>query len=198
MGFDTNYLYRLIVNLSKRTKELEDQKESDVQGYSKKDGIIRENPVTRTFEELGFLPGHPGVPSGIETTPQGGKQSEIPVRLDLLDATAIIILGKVLKLGENRYGKENWHKISLMRHVNSALNHLMLFLKGEETLDREGLVEDHLAHAFCRLMFALSPNLVQEEEANETTHSESDSIQGQGALDIHGSVQTGQEGKSPH
>lgn len=78
----------------------------------------------------------------------GGRQSAVPVRLDLVDPFAILSLGKVLAFGA-KHGEENWRNISAREHVNHALAHLMGWLAGDSS-------EPHLGHAFCRLMMAVA------------------------------------------
>jgi hypothetical protein len=87
----------------------------------------------------------------IETLPGGGKQSVAPARLDLIDGEAIIELGKVLQGGAKDHGEENWRLIPVRSHLNKALIHIFAWIAG----DRQ---DDHLEHAFCRLMFAVSVN----------------------------------------
>jgi len=90
---------------------------------------------------------HPGDP--IVTNEAGGQQSATTFRLDLLDPKAMLRLGAVLQEGvEKGYERNNWMKIGTMDHVNHALGHLFMWLDGDEE-------EDHLGHAFCRLMFAV-------------------------------------------
>ena len=89
----------------------------------------------------------------MEVNERGGKQSKLDIRLDLLDAATILTLGRVLSEGSSRYGEENWRLIGRNSHLNHALVHIFQYL--EEA--RLGHFEDmHLAHAFCRLMFALA------------------------------------------
>jgi len=97
------------------------------------------------------------VPGEVEVNKKGGKQSNLGMRLDLIDSKAMFRMGKVLQLGAERYSEQNWRKIGARDHINHALFHL---LKYTESLDgeEEGLAEseDHLAHAMCRVMFAVA------------------------------------------
>lgn len=106
------------------------------------------NVHTTTGEHiLGLSPDDP-----IETNKVGGQQSATGYRLDLLDGHAILRLGEVLKEGADKgYEKNNWMKIPASDHVNHALGHLMAYLID----DPDFSTEDHLGHAFCRLMFAV-------------------------------------------
>lgn len=78
----------------------------------------------------------------------GGKQSAVNFRFDLMDPTAMFSLGRILAEGERKYGVDNWRKISQRDHINHALIHIYAYLAGDTQ-------DEHLEHAFCRLMFAL-------------------------------------------
>lgn len=78
----------------------------------------------------------------------GGAQSEVYYRFDLIDTSAIFALAKVLKEGADKYGENNWRKICAGEHINHALIHIYAYLAGDKQ-------DDHLEHAFTRLMFAL-------------------------------------------
>jgi hypothetical protein len=79
---------------------------------------------------------------------QGGAQAKAYYRFDLMDAKALFALGKVLYEGAEKYGENNWRKISVNDHINHALIHIYAYLAGDEQ-------DEHLEHAFCRLMMAL-------------------------------------------
>ena len=78
----------------------------------------------------------------------GGRQSKLDYRFDLIDTKAIFALAKVLHTGEVRYGKDNWRKIDTESHLNHAMSHAYAFLAGDQQ-------DDHLSHCFCRLMMAI-------------------------------------------
>ena len=78
----------------------------------------------------------------------GGRQSKLGYRFDLIDTKAIFALANVLHTGEVRYGKDNWRKIDTESHLNHALSHAYAFLAGDQQ-------DDHLSHCFCRLMMAI-------------------------------------------
>ena len=78
----------------------------------------------------------------------GGKQSKLDYRFDLVDTKAIFALAHVLHTGEREYGKDNWRKIDTDSHLNHATSHIYAYLAGDKQ-------DDHLSHAFCRLMMAL-------------------------------------------
>lgn len=79
---------------------------------------------------------------------QGGAQSEVFYRFDLIDAPALFTLAKVLDEGAKKYGENNWRKIGSQDHINHALIHLYAYLAGDNQ-------DEHLEHAFTRIMFAL-------------------------------------------
>jgi len=88
----------------------------------------------------------------IVTNPEGGKQSKVNYRLDLVDAKAFLELGRILAYGATRYAPNNWRKISEQDHLNHALIHIYADMAGDET-------DAHLSHAFCRVMMALAQRL---------------------------------------
>lgn len=98
----------------------------------------------------------------IEMNEKGGKQSLLETRYDLVPSSAIHEVAKVLKVGAEKYGADNWRKIPVESHVNHALEHLYKHLEkirqgeGDETYD--------LAHAATRLLFALA---VDQDGENE-------------------------------
>lgn len=82
------------------------------------------------------------------TNDKGGKQSQLSYRFDLLDTKAMFQLASILHQGAIKYGDNNWRNIPAQDHINHALVHIFAYLH-HDTQD------DHLGHAFCRLMFAL-------------------------------------------
>jgi hypothetical protein len=96
----------------------------------------------------------------IVTNERGGRQSHVPYRFDIMSPIALMNLGAILSLGAERYNDplgDNWKKISSREHINHALVHLYQHLLNSN----DG--EDHIGHAFCRLMFAV--HMVHTEEA---------------------------------
>jgi hypothetical protein len=78
---------------------------------------------------------------------QGGKQSKLDYRFDLIDPKAIFALAQVLHEGAQKYEKDNWRKITTEEHLNHALSHIYAHLAGDKQ-------DNHLSHAFTRLMMA--------------------------------------------
>lgn len=98
----------------------------------------------------------PGDSEEVITNEQGGKQSRLDARLDLLPSLAILEIGKVLHHGAERYGEWNWKSIPIKDHISHAMTHLLRF-----ALTREN---EELSHAATRVLFALE--LFLEEQAD--------------------------------
>jgi hypothetical protein len=82
------------------------------------------------------------------TNSQGGKQSRLDVRFDLIPALPLFKVASVLKEGATKYGEWNWKKISMVDHINHALSHIYAYLAGDKS-------DEHLTHAACRILFAI-------------------------------------------
>lgn len=78
----------------------------------------------------------------------GGMQSKLEYRFDLVDPYAMFQLAGILDFGAKKYAPNNWRKLPIDTHINHALAHIWAYQDGDTQ-------EDHLGHAFCRLMFAL-------------------------------------------
>ena len=78
-----------------------------------------------------------------------GLQSPTFYRFDLMDPMAMFALGKVLYEGAEKYGTDNWRHIPTNNHINKALIHIYAYLAGDTT-------DEHLEHAFTRLMMAIA------------------------------------------
>jgi Domain of unknown function (DUF5664) len=79
---------------------------------------------------------------------QGGKQSAVAYRVDLMPPQATLHVSEVLKHGADKYGANNWHAISVAEHLNHMLIHCFAYLAGDKH-------DDHLGHMACRAMMAL-------------------------------------------
>ncbi len=74
-------------------------------------------------------------------------------QLELLSATWIEGVGKVLTFGAGKYAAHNWRKgIARSRLLGACLRHIFAYLRGEDRDQETGLL--HLYHASCCLMFA--------------------------------------------
>lgn len=82
---------------------------------------------------------------------QGGKQSAVPYRMDLVPPKALLAVAHTLHDGAEKYGVDNWRKIGRHDHLNHALTHIYALLAGDTS-------DDHLLHAACRVMFAIETN----------------------------------------
>jgi len=80
---------------------------------------------------------------------KGGKQSSSPYRMDLIDPDVLLDLASIVRDGAEKYGEWNWRNLSVEENLNHAMIHVLAWLAG----DRQ---DNHLGHAFCRLMFARS------------------------------------------
>jgi hypothetical protein len=94
--------------------------------------------------------------------PGGGERESLELNERFINPRAIHILQSVLDLGRNR-GKSGWQDEPVELHVQHALEHIAKWQSGEREKWEAGESkerENHLAHAFCRLMMA---NLVSEK-----------------------------------
>lgn len=82
-------------------------------------------------------------------TPQGGKHSASPYAFHLIDPHALFAISKVLQEGAKKYGVDNWRGIPIPDNLNHAIQHIYAYLAGDTQ-------DEHLAHAACRLIFALA------------------------------------------
>lgn len=78
---------------------------------------------------------------------KGGRQSKVLYRFDLLDPLAMFEMTKVLAVGAEKYGEDNWRKISIEDHLNHLIIHAYAYLAGDKS-------DEHLSHIMCRAMFA--------------------------------------------
>lgn len=81
----------------------------------------------------------------IVTNNNGGKQSKNEYLWTDFCPKAMLRVAKLSSAGCEKYGKDNWKKISKIDHINHALSHLFLYLAGDKK-------EDHLAHCAWRVL----------------------------------------------
>lgn len=75
------------------------------------------------------------------------------IQLELLSASWLLGVGRVLTFGARKYAAHNWRNgLQQSRLVGAALRHLVAYLGGENLDPESGL--PHLHHASCCLMFA--------------------------------------------
>lgn len=89
----------------------------------------------------------------------GGKQSGSPYRMDLIPPLAAFAVASVLKEGADKYGDDNWKKITIPDHLNHALAHAFAYMAGDKS-------DDHLGHMACRVLFALDLAKGQDAESD--------------------------------
>lgn len=112
----------------------------------------------------------------VHVNEQGGKQSDIGVRTDLLPVSALLDISKVLAMGRNKYGPFNWHKITVEEHLNHAIRHCFKYLEEATYKVGEVYTLEELSHAGCRILFALEmakngnfhPDFSLDKPATET------------------------------
>lgn len=95
----------------------------------------------------------------VETNEKGAKQSRLDVRYDLLSPVALERLAHINWYGAKRYKEWNWRGIPVKDNINHAVYHIYKYLEGDTS-------EDHLGHAFCRLMFAIDVEAQEKKDAD--------------------------------
>jgi 5'-nucleotidase len=118
-------------------------------------GIFRLVEKFEAEEARSVVPGL-GKDAPIHVNAHGGKQSKLNYRFDLIDPLTMFTMANILHDGAETYGTWNWRRISVEENLNHALSHIFAHLAGDQQ-------DDHLGHAFCRVMFALSVHLTPGE-----------------------------------
>ncbi len=83
-----------------------------------------------------------------------GRQTDIGVRFDLVPPRALQKVAEVLHKGALKYGEKNYLKISVVDHINHALNHIYGALYALRKTE-DDVASEELSHAICRLLFSL-------------------------------------------
>lgn len=107
--------------------------------------------------------------SKIERSPHGGLNSKISGRWDLIDTEALTRLASVLEYGASKYSEDNWRLDPVELHLKHALEHIFNYLKARRELNGKRVPfsidgsKDELGHSFCRVMFALGVEFMDED-----------------------------------
>jgi hypothetical protein len=100
-------------------------------------------PATNKLTYTGVAPDAP-----VTQNKDGGMQSVVEGRFDLIPPIAMFELAKVMEHGAQKYAPRNWYKIPLESHLNHLLMHMNAYLAGNRD-------EDHLSHVLARAAMAV-------------------------------------------
>lgn len=87
----------------------------------------------------------------------GGKGSRLPVRMSLIPPKVLLALGEVFTYGANKYGDDNWRKLSTREHLDHCMLHVLAYQAGDTQ-------DEHLKHALTRLSMALAQEIDPTED----------------------------------
>ena len=105
-----------------------------------------------------------GPEARVVSTKQGGLQSHTPYAFHAFPPLATARCAKVLAEGLEKYSLNNWINIpNPLHHVGKGIGHCFAFLAGD--LQESADPSEHLAHAICRLLFAL--DLIERKKQDD-------------------------------
>ena len=85
----------------------------------------------------------------------GNKDDAGKPGMHLLPPESLLAITRVLDIGAQKYGPDNWRSgMAWSRYYAALLRHMTAWWAGEDTDPETGL--SHLAHAGCCAMFLLS------------------------------------------
>lgn len=77
--------------------------------------------------------------------------------IDYISNEPLTTIARVLEEGLKKYPRDNWKLIPFEEHINHALCHLYMFLKGD-------IQDRHLDHALTRIALAYETFLIGDDE----------------------------------
>jgi hypothetical protein len=91
------------------------------------------------------------MPKFVKKRPGTSRPLANPVaeRYELLPWGAIRVCAEVFTEGLKTHDEDGWRRLPREEHINRALRHLALYSAGDTS-------EDHLKHAACRCLMAIS------------------------------------------
>lgn len=86
---------------------------------------------------------------------EGLKFDGDKLRWDLLPMDCVEEVVKVLTMGSDKYGPNNWQQVEPFedRYYAAMMRHIVLWRNGEKIDSESGL--NHLSHAMCNVVFLL-------------------------------------------
>lgn len=96
--------------------------------------------------------------AGRKRPPEGRKDDQGKLPLELLPTDALEAVAEVLRVGRDKYGARNWEAgMAWSRLYAAALRHLWAWWRGQDGDPETGL--SHLAHVCCCALFLLAYHL---------------------------------------